>query len=532
MTEPKKDKTVTKPAAKPELKVVPAKPEAPKEVAVKASKPPTDLVATGVIKHAKMEPKHRFGGEVHDHMSDPDTPNMLEELTKAGVTNAKFKVLARPMGGFGRSRRFSNDADVPTLSEIETDKQYLRVDFELATTGMWVMGVKLKPVKTGIRKATSHNVRNFGKSFDLELGDLNPAAMWFGYRTNAKDVPDDAVFDVYQFELDGQYFTYLLDATSKVWIKEDTLDQLVLPWQQSRRQVRHDMGGGAILVDSQLFNCLCYNAVTLIGARAFNSLFSDATVNNGSEKPVKPDDLPWGNGGRFNWVPEDSRENQKLRRVYLERSHVTRSTLPPSDYFSSHFTESKIDSNNQVRVEHSSMEKSQVKAEQSVCLYYANLRNYTLKCKTTAQIANQTLADAYVDIDALWAPNKLSVSVFENPLGSSYRSIKMFQIDRETMELSGGVVNDNLRLKLWKGDAETKDEVQAWVTKAMGQYSRWNDDPDQQPQTPTDIITQSMIKYVVDNIMSRLGVIKTAAQAVSVGRELEREHTQDIFNYF
>lgn len=518
MTEKAKEKTVTNPA---ETKAV---------TKTVVSKPHTDLVAAGVTKHAKMEKGPlKFGMEALDPISDPDTPNMLEELTKAGVSNAKFKVLVRPMGGFGRSRRFSNDTEIPTLSEIETDKQYLRVDFEVATTGMWVMGVKLKPVKTGIRKSTSHNVRNFGKSFDLDLGDLNPAAAWLGYRTN---VPDDAVFDVYQFELDGQYFTYLLDATSKVWIKEDTLDQLVLPWQQSRRQVRHDIGGGAILVDSQLFNCLCYNAVTLIGARAFNSLFSDATVNNGSEKPMKPDDLPWGNGGRFNWVPEDFRENHKLCRVYLERSHVTRSTLPPGDYFSSHFTESKIDSNNQVRVEHSSMEKSQVKAEQSVCLYHANLRNYTLKCKTTAQIANQSLADAYVDIDALWAPNKLSISVFENPLGSSYRAVKMFQIDRETMELNGGVANDNLRLKLWKGDAETKDEVQSWVTKAMGQYSRWNDDPDQQPQTATDIITQSMIKYMVDNIVSRLGVIKTAAQAVAVGRELERENTQDLFNYF
>lgn len=531
MTEKAKDKTVTKPAAKPELKVVPVPAPEPKKV---VAKPPTDLVATGVIKHAKMEPTHKFKvgpvGSI-DTVDDPTTPHVLEELKKAGVTNAKFKVLARPMGGFGRSRQFmrdmSNDA---TLSDIDTDKQYERIDFEVATTGMWVMGVKLKPVKTGVRKSVDRHARNFGKAIDLNLGDFNPADQWFGYRANSKEVPDDAVFDVYQFELDGQYHTYLLDATSKVWIKEDTLDQMVLPWQQARRQVRHDMGSGVILVDSQLFNCLCYNAVTLIGARAFNSLFSDATVNNGQEKPEKPDDLPWG--GRNSWGVEESRESYKLRRVYLERSHVTRSSLPPGDYFSSHFTDSTINSNNSVRAEHSSMEKSKIKAEQSVCLYHAYLRNYTLKCTGSAQIANQTLADAYIELESLWAPNKLSVSLFENPLGSSYRSIRMFQTDRETMELQGGVVNDKLKVKTWKGDEDTRAEVQAWVIKAMGQYSRWNDDPDQQPQTPTDIITQSMIKYMVDNIMSRLGVIKTAAQAVAVGRELERDNTQDIFNYF
>lgn len=523
-------KPVTKPAvAKPELKVVAVPAPEPKKV---VAKPPTDLVATGVIAHPKMEPKRRFRLDVQDVMSDPETPNILEEMKKASVASAKFRALVRPMGGYSRGRRSLNEKEVPTLSEVETDKQYERTDFELAATGLWVMGIKLKPVKLGIRKVPSHTALQFGKGFDLQLGDFNPADTWFNYRANVKDVPDTAEFDVYQFEVDGQYFTYLLDSTSKVWIKEDVLDQMVMPWQQARRQVRHDMGAGVILVDTQLFNCLCYNSVTLIGVRGFNSLFSDSTVNNSSEKPEKPDDLPWGNGYRSTWGSEDTRDSNKFRRVYLERSQVTRSTLPPGDYFSSHFTDSKIESPNQARVEHSSMEKAKVKADQSVCLYHANLRNYTLKCKTTAQVANQTLADAYVDIEALWAPNKLSISVFENPLGSSHRSIKMFQIDRETMELTGGVVNDSLRLKLWKGDWETKDEVQTWVTKAMGQYSRWNDDPDQQPQTATDIITKSMISYMVDNIVSRLGVIKTAAQAIAVGRELERDNTQDIFNYF
>lgn len=531
MTDKAKDKTVTKaePVAKPALKVVATPAPAPKKP---EAKPPTDLVATGVIAHAKMEPKHRFkmDGERADISLDPETPHVLAEMKKAGVDNAKFKALARPLGGFGRTHRSNEGMEVPTLSEIETDKYYERADFDAATNGMWVMGVKLKPVQTGIRKHTDTSVRNFGRAFDLKLGDFNPADTWFGYRAYAKDIPEGVTFDVYQFEVDGQYHTYLLDATSKVWIKEDTLDQLALPWQQARRQVRHDIGAGVILSDTQLFNCMCYNAVTLIGVRAFNSLFSDSTVNNAPEKPVKPDDLPWR--ASASWGVDDIRESNKLRRVYLERSHLTRSRLVPGDYFSSHFTDSQIESSNQVRVEHSSMEKSKVKGENSICLYHATLRNYTIKCTGSVQIANQSLADAYVEMESLWAPNKLSISVFENPYGSSYRAIKMFQIDRETMELVGGVAGEKLKLKLWKSDWEARDDVQTWVTKAMGQYSRWNDDPDQKPQTPTDIITKSMISYIVDNIMSRLGVIKTAAQAITIGRDLEREHTQDIFNYF
>lgn len=518
-TKPAVEKPVEKTTPPVELKVVPKK------------NPLKPAEGDSIAQVAMEAPKRPFQIGVPGDEDDHPTPHVLEAMQKEGITEAKFKNLLRPMGNFGRSTRSSTSSlYTPKLSEIDGSRQYTRTDFETSLTGFWVMGVKLLPIHTGIRKVVPGGRRGFGMAFDMDLG-LDPTNNYFSYRIPTEGISEDTEFDVYQFEVDGKYYTYMLSGNSKVWIKEDTLDQLCMPWHATRRQLNHNQGAGVVLINAQLFNCSCYNAVRIFGGRHFNSLFSDSFVDytpeNKDEGKVRPYHLPWGETDG-----EAQAEKQKLRRVYLERANVTRSELPAGQYFSSNFTDSRIDCANHVQTETSYLTKAKLKAVSSVSLYAATLTDFTLTATDSIQIGNQTLKDAWIEVDSIFAPNKLCFSVFDNPYGANYRSIRMIMCGRDVLELQGGIGNQRLKIKTWKSEAETRDEVDAWVTKALGQYNRWNDDPEAAPTTPTDLITKSMIQYITDNIMSRLAILKTAMQAIEIGRNLEGRDTQELFNYY
>lgn len=516
MTEKAKEKTVTNPA---ETKAV---------TKTVVSKPHTDLVAAGVTKHAKMEKKQspgRFRFEAGGNEGGSDLPAILPSLIKVGQTKAKFNELYAPPGGYRYTLPKSSDL-VPLISDIQTDKQWTKSEFMAGGRGLWIMGIRLVPVKTGVTKTPKdRRFRGpFAPELEMELG-LDSINSHLAYRLDGKDIQDDMEFDVYQFELGGQIHTYLLDKDSAVWLSDDQATLLAMPWLVSKRQLEHKRGAGVVLVGATLINCTCLNSVCVIGGRHTNSLFSDSSVNVWSENGNSNFDLPWG--GR-----NEPHDKHNLDNIYLERSHVRNSELARGNYYNATITDSRIEGNNNVRVETSGVTKSRLKAGGSLVLVAANIRSYDITVSSSLQLANQTLENGYLKTESLLAPNKLCISTFENPFGNGSRAVKMVMTDYDCLELSGGVIEERCKLRTWKDDYATRDAVTSWVEKSMGQYQRYNDDPDQSPTTSNDVITKSLIRYMVDNIMSRIGVLKTAMQAIEVSRSLVGPGTLDAFDYF
>jgi len=467
----------------------------------------------------------KFGPFDSETASDIDSAGsaVLDAMVKAGQTKAVFEDLGRPMGHFG-NRKAPKGMYTPKLSDIETDKAYTRGEFNNATHGLWIMGIKLKPVATGVRKKVNAGPY-YSSGFDVDLG-LDPSQNLFTYRSHMVEIKPDMEFSVYQFESEGKIHTYMLDSTSKVWIMEDQTDRLAMPWVTAKRQIRHDMGSAVIMVGATITHSTCYNAVTLIGGVHRACLFSDSSVNC-LEEDKKELDLPWG--GRKHDGRDDSYD---LNQCYLERTHAIRSKLSGGSYFQSHIRDSKVECPSNVKIDMSHLTNAKLTSNNMIMLHGATLTDYWIRCNRNLLLASQTLKDGNLEVDELFALNKLGISTFDNPFGSSYNVIKLIMVDRDTMELQKGSSMDRCKLRTFKADYALRDDVEAWVEKALATYDRYNDDPDQQPTTSTDIITKSMIRYLVDSIMSRIGVIKTANQAIEIGRMLESREASDMLNYF
>ena len=428
---------------------------------------------------------------------------------ESGQTAAKFGELRDKRGDHFRERALLTKK---VVSEIYTDREYTEKDFEKEEHGVFVLGLKLKPVKANI-------VAGDGKLEPvIKLGD-EFGGQWFNYRIHRGNVPEGTVFDLYQFELEGHMHSFLVDRESKVFIDHDITGQMVSPWSIPNDNIDHKLGSGVIFHKATATNCTFYNMCVLLGGTYDRCVISDTTVVSLPKKEERE-------AVQFpSFTGSTGRSNLKLSRVYLERSTISRSIIEQGQYFSAHIYDSNVESRAHIQIRNAQIRKSTVRGTERLVLDCVTLNSVHIGASGMVQLANQTLSDFSLRSESLYATNKLAITQIDLP-NSRYREIQMVRVDRENMEVSGAPSGERFKFKLDKEHWELHTELNDWLTKAMatGSYdtelTKASDDP----------LMASMIRYVADTILSRVRIIKTANSVVEMAENLESKDSTRHFN--
>lgn len=436
------------------------------------------------------------------------------DITKLEVNGetikAKFGELRDKQGSIFRDR--ARTAAKKIISEVETGKEYTEKDFEKEERGVFVLGIKLKPVLEGIIVG-----------LDKEKPAINLApehgGEWFNYRVGRSAFPEGTVFDLFQFELEGHVHSFLVDKESKIWIDQDATGQLVSPWSRNDNMVQHDQGSGSVFYKTKAINCAFYNNVMLKGGEFVRCVISDSSVD---ALPKQDTTDPFGFGAQF--PSSTGRSNNKFEGLYLERSTVVRSALDRGSYFQAHISDSVIESRTHVNLREVQVRNSTVRGTERLVLSHASLHNSHIAGNGQIQVANQTLRDFNLRSEALYATNKLAITNIETPT-NRYREIQMVRVDQQSMEISGGSNNEKFKFKLEEDTWDLKSRLDEWLNVAMNtnQYAAEN------TKASDDPLMSSMIRYVSDTIMSRVRIIKTAQSVVDMADNLESKDSTRNF---
>lgn len=432
----------------------------------------------------------------------------IVQLAKdSGQTNAKFGELRDKRGDHFRSRALLETKK--EISEIYTDREYSLKDFEKEEHGVFVLGLKLKPIKTDILAGDG----KLGPVISLpeELG-----GHWFNYRVHRNQIPEGTSFDLYQFELEGHVHTFLVDKESKVWIDHDITGQMVSPWSNPNAAIDHKQGSGVIMHKAVATDCTFYNLCMLLGGEYSRSVISDSTVIS-TPKPETSE--PWGP------FPSNGRSNLKISGVYLERSTISRSSIERGQYFQAHIYDSTIDSRAHIQVREATVRNSTLRGTERLVLDSCNLDRVHIGASGQVQLANQSLNDFTLRSESLYATNKLAITQIDMP-HSRYREIQLVRVDRDTMEVSGAPSGERFKFRLDKDRWELSSELDEWLNKAManGMYDTENS------KASDDPLMASMIRYVSETIQSRIRVIKTATSVIDMADNLETKDSTRNFN--
>ena len=469
----------------------------------KAAKP---VKAESKIKQGQSEPKAVRINDDTDKVSPPVSTQLV--VAAPSQLTARFDKL-RDRSPFIYQRNKQLPEVKALISEVDPTVLTIK-DFDKLDNGLVVRGLQLAPVAKDL----------VYKKDEIVVFPEGVGAEWYPYRFNHVNVPDGTLFDVYVFEMDGRLHTYLLNKGSKAWIDLDVSAQYTNPWQMSKNSVDHKRGANVLMVDAEVRDCVLFNSVTLCGGKYDSCLISDTTIDCSAPKE---DD--GGYRPRYH--------NQFLgeyKNSYFERSTLKRSTADQGDYHGVQLTDSNIECKGRVNVKNSTLERSTVRTNQRIALNNANLEHCWINCQNFVGIANQTLRNSHFTTPSVFARNKLAITEIDAPHGR-HRALFLVRTDVNTMELYGGSVGESFKIKLDRDGWELRNEVEEWVGKALPLVSPHDDRPPESKPSNDPLLT-SILRYVVDTIMSRLNVIKSIDSATELTRQLEPRDTTDEFSMY
>lgn len=402
------------------------------------------------------------------------------------------------------------------LSNTESDKVYTLKDFDKEESGLFVLGLKLTPISTGVERVKDKGLLTLQEGM---------GASWFNYRVSVHEIPVGTLFDIYQFKIAGKQYTFALTSGSKVWLDKDVTDRMATYWFKSKHNITHDQGAGVVVYNATVINCSLFNSVVLKGGRYEECLISSSHIDCTKLESAESD-LPWGNGGSRGYP------NRTYTGCYFESSYVYRSDIPHGVYYQANLRDSQIESKCHVRLQETKLDQAVIRAPDRVSMNRTTLEKYTIVASHGVEIANQTLRDGYIRVDSIFAPNKLAISSFELPYGSGYNPIRLIRRDERHLELSGGCTGEKLKFLLSKTQWELRNEIDAWLAKALNPSESYREEGDPQPQGPKDVLSQSVLRYMSDSIISRIEIISTMDTTVSMARDLQPGGSTDNFGMY
>lgn len=442
--------------------------------------------------------KNHINGSVRHFHAGESVPAVFAELRET-----------RPTRGILDSGEF-------VLSNTESDKVYTLKDFDKEESGLFVLGLKLVPISTGVERVKDKGLLTLQEGM---------GASWFNYRVSVHEIPVGTLFDIYQFKIAGKQYTVALTDSSKVWLDKDVTDRMATYWFKNKYNISHDQGAGVVVYDATVINCSLFNSVVLKGGRYEECLISSSHIDCTKLEPAETD-VPWGNGGSRGYP------GRTYNGCYFENSYVYRSEVPHGVYYQANLRDSQIETKCHVRLQETRMDQAVVRAPDRVSMNRVTLDKYTIVATHGVEIANQTLRDNYLRVDNIFAPNKLAISSFELPHSNGGRGIWLIRRDERHLELSGGCTSEKLKFLLGKTQWELRNEIDTWLAKALNPSEGYREEGDPQPQEAKDVLSQSVLSYMSGNIISRIEVISTMDAAVSMSRDLQPSGTTDNFGMY
>ena len=435
-----------------------------------------------------------------------DSPGAVPSPLKMGE---EFSARFRELRNSYNHRGFHDltGENTPIISKIATGEQAIDLkEFSKVTNGVYVLGLRLLPVHS----VTIPN-RKQSPGFGFNAVEPKFGGYHFNYRLSDVSLPEGEELDIYQFELGGEVFSVMLDKTSKVWIDNDTTSQKNTMWDNDHGQSFEKLkGGGAVVYKSELVNTCFLGSCTFYGGNFVDCLFMNSSVNQLS-KNSNPGDM---------FIPSVKKFDEPTVDVCLDRSHITRAKLPRGRYSHVNFTDVTLESRHFVRVSGTNIDSSTVKGNETLFIAHSNIRNSTIT-GTSIELANQTLRDTYMRNEFIYATNKLAISVFDVP-HVRFREIKLVRINRQEMELDTNSNNQKVKFALDLDLYEIKDLITEHLTKALA--TEVYDGPEKTKMSD-DPLMNSIRSYLVDNIMSRVKIIRSIDSAVEVGNEIENPNS-------
>lgn len=495
-----------------------AKTEKPVDRAVEKAHQAAVAVADGIQKVKEVINKADKPAEKKPlKLVDVKLKPVTATATEHKVHTPHFKQEAR----FGR-RVITSKAK---LSEVLRENVSVE-EFGGMTSGLVVMGNLLEPAASRLAN------KLVGGGFRFAVGELDEEDPFEGFgslRGNeyfVVDEKDETPFAIYRFTLNNKPITVMLDPTSKVWIGSETSPDV--DWELRDEGITREGPINVLLKNSIAIDCHFFDGVTLVNTIAKESVLQNSIVARYEQNQLTTNRIAWNGRRRYHYkFKKDDR--CEISNCLLTHMTIDNSDIQAGSYYSGIIRDSIIECPGQIQLYHASVYESTVKANGRLFLGQTSITAVTIESKGNVRLCMPSLRDIYLRTDGIYARNKFAITVIDVPNNPATECYNLVRINQHEVELSIGHRTEKKLIKLGTEQWQLSHELHEWLRKHdVPEANETKGSPD----APRSAITESIQKYVVDTIISRIGIINLLDDAVHTARNLERKDMSRHFHRY
>lgn len=313
----------------------------------------------------------------------------------------------------------------------------------------------------------------------------------------------DMRFNIYELDVKGRKLFLAMDSQSKLVIEAQPAHHHFVP------------GNGnlvpsaiVVMINSSSHNDFFVGESSLINVDSKNNV-----VNNSHLEATKKEQ---GNNWRIflDEIGDKDRfvAGETQRHVYegcrFKRSRIENSSLADGYYMETQISNAEIKSNGRIDVRGGRVSRSRIVGS-DVYLDNASVNASTIDCSGAVRVNRISLNTEHFRTTGLNLNNKFAYATITAP---HYSDLRLVRVSLNEFELGDGIQRTTLNIK--DGPGKISEKIETLFNRMKGRQSDDGDRGRFDREAP-DTFTRSILRYIMDSVLSRLRVIEMIDSAQS-----------------
>jgi len=315
----------------------------------------------------------------------------------------------------------------------------------------------------------------------------------------------DTQFNIYELEQKGRKIYLAMDSLSKFTVEAENPHCFFIPGNGQLQP-----NSIVVMVNSSSANDYFVGESSLINVESRNNVVNNSHL----EANRKDQGNQWlrfldGTGVEKDTFKAGEHRRHSYTGCRFKRARVENCLLGDGYYLETQLTDVEIRSNGRVDVRGGRISRCRIIGS-DIFLDNASLNTTTIDCSGSVRINRMSMNSEHFRTSGLYLSNKFGYTTITAP---HWADLRFVRVSLNDFELSDGV--HTASFKLGDGIPKVGEEIETLFNRMKGKSLEARADRNRFDSVAPDSFTRSILRYIVDSVMSRLRVIEMIDSAAS-----------------